>query len=353
LKEALKRIRDNRAFDDLPNVGFLENGGFSFTKRVNDMSRADDEEVDWRCVPDSIFKSGVIPIQASYGCPYRCAYCTFPKNRRLLSIKPLDRLIAELKTVADRGARYVWFVDDNFRLGSPNLEAVCRRFIEEDLAIRWMSFVRASSLKRIDADLLRRSGCVEVQLGLESADPTILRNMNKDANPEMYADVVRSLLSVGINCSCYFIFGFPGETDETAEKTRAFIRQIEHPELDGALTCSIFPFVLAPLSPIYEPEMRKGYGLEGYLNRWKHRTMDSEKAQEHILKTFLGLENSGIIYRDDNQDLYLGLEPQQRKRFVATRHKLSKLSWREQLTRETILRSFEELFPSFSCRQGM
>ena len=152
--------------------------------------------------------------------------------------------------------------------------------------------------------------------------------------------VIRKLLAAGINCSSYFIFGFPGETGETARCTREFMRSIEHPELEGTLTWSIFPFMLAPLSPIYEPEMRRRYELTGNMQNWKHKTMDSDEARKYVMRTFFELENSGIIYRDDNQDILLGLTPSQRKRFATQRHRLSKLAAKGQLDREDIVNSF-------------
>lgn len=344
LCEALKRIKENRPIDNLPNSARLVGRTYSFTKRVDDISNAGDIFIDWQSLPDAIFKSGVVPVQASNGCPYRCAFCNFTKDPRLMFTKPIDRLIAELKTVSSRGVRYVWFTDDNFRLGRGNLKSVCQRFVDEDLQIHWMSFIRASTLKDVDGELLRRSGCIEVQLGLESADSQVLRNMNKKATPSLYVEVVRKLLSAGVNCSCYFIFGFPGETDETALRTREFIKSIEYPELEGILSWSMFPFILAPLSPIYEFEMRNKYGLTGYMQNWKHRTMDFRQAMEHIKKAFLELENSGPIYREDNLEMLLGYTPYQRKKFVASRHRFSKLAMKRHLRKRDIIKSFTKVF---------
>ena len=343
LCEAVTRIKHNRPIDNLPNSARLVGKTYSFTKRIDDISNAGDIFIDWKSLPDTIFKSDVVPMQASNGCPYRCTFCNFTKDRRVMFIKPIDQLIAELKAVSGRGVRYVWFTDDNFRLGSGNLKSVCQRFVDEDLQIHWMSFIQASTLKNIDAELLRRSGCIEVQLGLESADSQVLRNMNKKANPTLYAKVIRKLLSAGVNCSCYFIFGFPGETDETALRTQEFIKSIEYPDLEGILSWSMFPFILAPLSPIYEFEMRKKHGLTGYMQNWKHRTMDSSQAMENVKKAFLELENSGPIYRGENLSILLGHTPYQRKKFVASRHKFSKLAMKRHLEKHDIIKSFTEL----------
>jgi len=345
LCEALKGSSENQPIESLPNTARLVGETYCFTNRVDDVSNSGSIGIDWESLPDRIFKTGVVPMQASNGCPYKCAFCNFTKDRRLMFMKPIDQLVSELKAVSRRGVRYVWFSDDNFRLGRGNLTSICHRLADEGLPIQWMSFIRASTLRNVDGELLRRSGCIEVQLGLESAHPQILRNMNKKASPELYYNVIRKLLAAGVNCSCYFIFGFPGETDETALVTQEFIRSIEFPELDGILTWSMFPFILSPMSPIYEFEMRQKYGLTGYMQDWKHRTMDSNDAMEHIKKTFFELENSGPISRGDNLDILFGLTPYERKKFVALRHKLSKLAMRSQLKKHDIIESFTTVLP--------
>jgi p-methyltransferase len=343
LCEALKRIKKNQPLDNLPNTARLVGKNYHFTKRIDDISNAGEAHIDWKSLPDTVFKSGVVPMQASKGCPYRCAFCNFIKDRRMIFRKPVKQIIDELKAVSDRGVRYVRFVDDNFRLGSLDLNAVCQQIIDEGIQLNWMSMIRANTLRDVDAQLLRQAGCIEVQLGLESADPQILRNMNKKAAPALYARIVRKLLAAGINCSCYFLFGFPGETDETALRTREFIKSIEHPDLEGLLSWNLFTFSLAPLSPVYEFEMREKYGLTGYMDDWKHRTMDSKQAKEHAKKAFLELENSCPIYRGDNLNILLSLTPYQRKTLFITRHRLLKSTLKSQIDKDHIIKSFTKI----------
>ena len=344
LCDALNRVKRDQQIDDLPNSARFIGAEYHFTHQVDDISNAGNFFIDWKSLPDTIFKTGVVPMQASTGCPYKCAFCNFTKDRRLISIKPIEQLVSELKAVSIRGAKYVWFADDNFQLGSGDLNSVCQRFVDEGLKIRWMSFIRADSLKNVDFELLRRSGCNELRLGLESANPQILRNMNKKVDPTIAAEVVRELLAVGINCSCYFVIGFPGETDETVLRTIEFIKNIEYPNLEGILSWSLYPFMLAPMSPIYESEMRKKYGLTGYMHNWEHRTMNSIEARGHVKKAFFALERSGPIYRGDNQQKLLDLTPMKRRQFVAKRHELSKLAVENRQEKQNVIKSFTEVF---------
>ena len=345
LCDILDRMRGSQGIDDIPNCARRIGREYHFTKRTDDINSVEDLAIDWAALPDAIFQSSVLPMQASNGCPYHCAFCNFTKDRRLTWVKPTEQIVAEMKAVQDRGARYVWFVDDNFRLGQGNLEAVCRRFIDERLEVKWMTFVRASTLDHVDTDLLRQAGCIEVQLGLESADPVVLKNMNKKASPGLYRRVLKKLLGSGINCSCYFIFGFPGETEESAQRTRDFIKSFDRQHYEGNLCWSMFPFMLIPLSPVYETGMREKYGITGYLHKWQHATMNSDQAREQLFKSFLEIEDTGPIYRGDNQEMLRRLGSSGRKKFEAMRHKLSKKKLAGNLEKETILQSFRQVLP--------
>lgn len=343
LSDALHDICKKQKISELPNSAFLVGNNYQFSSQIDDISASEEIAIDWKVLPDYLFKSGVMSLQASTGCPYKCAFCNFNKDRRLLYVKPIKHLIDEIKIIAGRGIKYIWFVDDNFRLGKNDMNSFCKHIINENIQIHWMSFIRADSLLYADFELLHKAGCRELQFGLESADPQILKNMNKKADPHIYTQVIKNLLSAGIDCSCYFISGFPSETEETIERTKTFIKTIEHPELNGALSWSVYPFMLAPLSPIYETEMREKYKLTGYMNNWKHKTMDSQQARNNIKKIFLETEKSGPIYRGDNQEILNRLNPEQRKQFIVKRHELSRLAFKGELNKSDILNSFSLL----------
>ena len=343
--EVLANLRKGKSPKTIPNIAWYENGIAHFTKRVKEDLSIDNYDPNWDEFDESIFSSKVIPMQASNGCPYRCAFCNFTNDRRFVFSKSLDNIIHELKTVAKHGIRYVWFVDDNFMLGTNNLNAILLRLANENPGIKWMNFIRADALMNIDYQLLRRSGCIEVRLGLESADPGILHNMQKQADPDTYRLVIENLLKVGINCSCYFIFGFPGETKETAQRTRDFIKSIEQLEFDGVMCWSLYPFMLAPLSPIFEEDQRQRYGLTGYLSQWSHATMNSEQAQQEVAETILSCEKSGAIYRSDNMALLEKMTTEQKKAFFILRNNLAKKAVLGKLDRNEALDAFNDVIP--------
>ena len=345
LCELINALRNKKSLKEIPNTAYYENGSACFTKRMEEHVRIEDFFLSWDKLDKSFFSAKVVSMQASIGCPYQCAFCNFNKGHRLVLSKPLDQVIRELKEVAQQGIKYVWFVDDNFMLGTGNLNTILSRFAEENLGIKWMSYIRADALKNVDYQLLRKSGCVEVQLGLESADPGILSNMQKKADPSTYRTVIENILKVGINCSCYFIFGFPGETEETAQRTREFIQSIEHPELDGILRWSFYPFMLLPLSPIFEEEQRQRFGITGCLTQCSHATMNTRQALQEIQKTIISLTQSGAMYRSDNLALLDTMSTEQKKAFYAVRNALSKRAITGELQSTEVIRAFSPVLP--------
>lgn len=343
LCELLSFLKSGRAVPDIPGLATLQEGAYRFVPRDVEVRGEDESALDWDLLPAKVFASGVVPVQASYGCPYNCAFCNFCKDPRLFYNKPIDQLVLELRSLERKGVRYVRFVDDNFRLGGKDLKKLCRRLAKEQLSIEWICFIRASVLEEMEPRILKGAGCREVQIGIESADSRVLANMNKRSDPGMYRAVVRKLLSGGIHCSCYFIFGFPGETAESINKSIQFLKEMDDTETEGILSWSIYPFYLVPLSPVYEPAMREKYGLSGYLGKWRHHTMQSDEVLSHIQRAFMEISHSGPIYREDDLNLLHALDRTRRKEFMARRHQLAQLAVKKPIDYQVVRDAFRGL----------
>jgi hypothetical protein len=104
----------------------------------------------------------------------------------------------------------------------------------------------------------------------------------------------------------------------------------------------MFPFLLAPLSPIYETENKKKYKLKGYMETWEHETMNSDLAKELILKAHTLIERSTPMYHGDNIDMLTTLPVNKRKEFLRLRHRLSKIN-DSKLDRLQVLEMFNKV----------
>ncbi|MGZ3559984.1 MAG: radical SAM protein, partial [Thermodesulfobacteriota bacterium] len=104
----------------------------------------------------------------------------------------------------------------------------------------------------IDPDFcraLKQSGCVMLQLGLESGDQSVLDDLQKGINLEDASLALRNLKEAGIATYVYLLFGTPPEGPIEARRTLEFV--VRHHDSIHFLNLAIFNM------PIYGPEARE------------------------------------------------------------------------------------------------
>jgi anaerobic magnesium-protoporphyrin IX monomethyl ester cyclase len=84
---------------------------------------------------------------------------------------------------------------------------------------------RADLMTDVTVSALRKAGCVEVWMGVESGAQQILDAMDKGLRIIEVEDATRRLHDAGIR-ACYFLqFGYPGERWQELEQTIALVRR--------------------------------------------------------------------------------------------------------------------------------
>jgi len=89
--------------------------------------------------------------------------------------------------------------------------------------------------------MMRQAGCTSISTGLQSASKTILKNIKRSPNePDALADLISLMKKVGILNNTAFIFGLPGETEETIEESIRYALKVK-PTFCGFYILSILP----------------------------------------------------------------------------------------------------------------
>ena len=189
----------------------------------------------------------ILPYSSSIGCYWnRCSFCPERAEGNPCIAIPKDEVIHDLLHLVDKQKPSLIHLLDN-AISPSMMKAIC----EHPLGVPWYGFARmAHPLTDLDfCRSLRRSGCVMLQLGLESGDQTVLDDLQKGINLEDASSVLRNLKEAGIATYVYLLFGTPSEGPLEARRTLEFV--VRHHDSIHFLNLAIFNM------PIYGPEAQQ------------------------------------------------------------------------------------------------
>ncbi len=156
-------------------------------------------------------------IVTSRGCPYRCTFCNTPRDRfRSMSAA---RICDEIEDKLKLGIREIYFVDDTFNITNERVWELSEEILRRGLTFRWTARFRANGIRRDLLRLMKRAGCVRLQVGVEQSTDEALALLQKDVTVAEVQEAFRLCREVGIRTVAYFMIGTP------AERTRADVMQ--------------------------------------------------------------------------------------------------------------------------------
>ena len=167
------------------------------------------------------------------GCNNRCSFCIIPYVRGRSRSSPAEQVLEQVRTLAAKYREIVlsginlgrWGRDLDSRL---RLAHLVRQLLEETPVER----LRLSSVEPMDfsdelLELMAHSGRIaeHVHAPLQSGSDRVLRRMHRKYRPRHYADRIEKARAKMPDCAvgADVMTGFPGETEEEFEDSRAFI----------------------------------------------------------------------------------------------------------------------------------
>jgi radical SAM PhpK family P-methyltransferase len=284
LARVVECLKNGGELSSIPNLAYLESGKLRRTMVAPENNSLDENFIDWRAFSNETL-GPTLQTRTARSCAFKCSFCNYPTRAGALTLTSLDVLERELDSMRELGnVRNVVFIDDTFNVPFPRFKDICRLMIRKSYGFNWFSYFRCSNSDEEAIELMARSGCKGVFLGIESGSRAILANMNKSATVEKYATGIEMLRRHGIMTFGSFIIGFPGETEETVEETIAFIKETK-PDYYRAQM-----WYCEPGTPIQNERLKYDINGEGFV--WSHATMDSLEAMDHIDKMFLTIDES-------------------------------------------------------------
>lgn len=177
----------------------------------------------------------VFQMFATRGCPNICTFCASANG--IYRQRSVQNVIAELKKlISDYNLKEIVFWDDLFTLNKHWVREFCDALIKEKINIAWSCEARVDT---IDEDLVRKmkkAGCWNIFLGIESGNQELLDNIKKRTTLDMIRKGVKAVKKVGIEVRGSFMLGLPGETPEMARKTIDFAIELDPDYAQFSLT---------------------------------------------------------------------------------------------------------------------
>ena len=247
-------------------------------------------------------------VATGRGCPFQCTFCVAPyyyghKPR----MRGIDRVIEEIRFAKKLGISDFFFFEETFTVDREWVMRFCEKIIKEKLNIKWFCNTRVNTFDYELAKRMKDAGCWLISFGIESASEEILKNVRKNISPEQSMKAVGFGKKAGLLTLGHFIFGLPGETNETIEKTIKFAKKLP---LDFAEFYIATPYPGSQLFEDYKKTIknmewnkfhvakqvvRKDLSLEYYLHRALKQFYLRPSVIVNMLRIF-GIRKVGTLF---------------------------------------------------------
>ncbi len=155
------------------------------------------------------------------GCPNNCFFCGSREIwSRRVRYRSVENIIREIRRLQEMGVtRMISFDDDTFGVSRQRIRELCDSMKENFRGLSWDCELH---VKLVDDEIIskmKEAGCVQIQLGIESGNNDILRQMRKNITIEEALRACEIIKKHGVSLHAFFMVGFPQETEESLKET--------------------------------------------------------------------------------------------------------------------------------------
>lgn len=251
-------------------------------------------------------------IKIQDGCNQFCSYCIIPFARGRVRSRSKKDIIKEVEDLCKKGYReFVFtgihissygmdFYNEAYNTGQMRGEELLE-LIKAVAGIKGVKRIRLGSLEPciVTRDFAQKLSqikqvCPHFHLSLQSGCDETLKRMNRQYTTQEFADGVRALREAFDRpaITTDVITGFPMESEEEFEKTKAFLEQIEFFEMH------IFPFSRRKGTVA---DTMKGQLTEAVKKARSHILLELEKSQSKSYRELFISEEIELLFEEEKQ----------------------------------------------------
>jgi len=262
-------------------------------------------DLDSMPLPDKDLFAPLVPIKNYYlavtnrGCPYSCTYCSVSYvsefEKGLLHFKKVrersvDSVMEELKiNRAKYGFRWIDFRNAVFSPSKSWILEFCRRY-HKDIRLPFRIFSHPLLIDEDTTLALREAGCFAVQIGLESYDERLRKEvLNRDVSDEQFHAAIRILEASKISYSLDYMLGLPSQEEPELKKAAEFFGRLKY-----CYRITPFMFSYLPKMRIIDYAVNRGFLdesersriEEGLHDNYMYRGSDMPPERARLMNTY-------------------------------------------------------------------
>jgi len=255
-------------------------------------------------------------VLSNRGCRGQCTFCSVRTfNGVGVRQRSVASVVDELQMLRDDyGIDHIMWLDDDLLYDHARALALFEEMIRRGLGMTWdcTNGVLAASCTTDVMTAAADAGCIGLNIGMESGNPEILRQVKKPGTVKNFLAAAKVLRGIErINARVFLMIGFPGETYRQIMDTIDVAREMD---LDWVNVTILQPL---PNTPIYDEmaaagligtdadfsEIRYNSGVYG-----KHRKI-AEAGTTDLLASdfkdaFSGVDANAVPSRADLDDIW-------------------------------------------------
>jgi radical SAM superfamily enzyme YgiQ (UPF0313 family) len=184
----------------------------------------------YHLLPMHLYRDNTAPdrrfglVVTSRGCPMACIFCSKSMYGSRFRTRSIEKVLEEVDLLVRRyQVGRIFFHDQILLLKRDRIETLLQGLVERKYDLTWRCQTRLANLDREILLLMKKAGCTEVHVGLESISPEVRQAVKKtDGDTEKFVDMHRLGEELGISISPNMIIGLPNETYETVMESARF-----------------------------------------------------------------------------------------------------------------------------------
>lgn len=312
-KKLVVALKNKDNLKTVNSISYKENGKKMHTPDEKLLSLQDIKPIPWHLVDvPKYINDGAMMFDGevkrmldigvtSRGCPHKCSFCyNLFFNRMFWRGIPAKETFEMFKQVVDDyNVDGIWVHDDNYFVNLKRVGDIADLMIKEKMDVKWTSSgITVHSYVRMPHEIKQKiveSGCSSFRFGIESANPRILKMIDKPNTADQVYEVNSNTKKYNISPMYSFMIGFPTETKDEIEQTCRMIVKLKE-DNPKAQIHGISVYTPYPGTPLYNQAIEHGFEPPKRFEDWSDIFWGSKSVN-------INLSETNREYLDNVQDL--------------------------------------------------